>query len=240
MPIDDSAQSHRLQLWFSRVSEETLAAEDEVRAWLSASERERLQRIRHEGKSREYLLSRALMRHALSQQFQRSEASWQISGNSGEAPVIEDLPTGTHLSLSHSHGYQCFALASCRLGIDIEVINPDRDFLASAEMFMNTAERECLQGNAVAPADFFYRAWCAKEACYKSLTPEEQIATTMQAISYTALRDGAARRRLIEGESAGFRFAAAMAYSPETIEQHCYKIPVAVRLESPNREQDPG
>ena len=231
MPIDDSAQSHRLQLWFSRVSEETLAAEDEVRLWLSASERERLQQISHKRKRREYLLSRALMRHALSQQFQRSESGWQFTEKSGMPPVIEDLPAGTHLSLSHSHGHLCFALASCRLGIDIEIVKPDRDFVATAEMFMDTAERECLQDNAVARADFFYRAWCAKEACYKSLTPEEQIATTLQAISYTALREGRARQRLIEGESADFRFAAAMAHSPETIEQHCFQVPVAVTLE---------
>jgi 4'-phosphopantetheinyl transferase len=235
MPIDESAQSHRLQLWFSRVSEETLSAEDEVLPWLSASERERLQRIRHTRKQREYLLSRALMRHALSQRFQRSEAGWQFTESSGMPPVIEDLPAGTHLSLSHSHGFLCFALASCRLGIDIEVTKTDRDFVATAEMFMDTEERERLQGNAGASADYFYRAWCAKEACYKALAPEQQIATTLQAISYTALREGRARQRLIEGEAADFRFAAAMAHSPATIEQHWFQVPVAVTLELATR-----
>ena len=64
---------HILQLWFARVSDSTMDIEKTVQALLSVSELKRLDLIKGHNKRREYLLSRALMRHVLSRYFHPQE-----------------------------------------------------------------------------------------------------------------------------------------------------------------------
>ena len=226
MPDDKNSPAAWLKLWFSRVGESTLAAERSVLGWLSPSERARLARIRHDNKRREYLLSRFLMRHALSECFPRAAVEWQFDEQIGAIPVIEALPHGVQISLSHSGGYVCFGLANCALGIDIEIVRPRRDLLASAKMFMHRDELDNLGKNAAKAMDYFYRCWCAKEACYKSLAPDRQASTAFSTIRYVDLRAGDANRYLIEGGSEDFHFAASMAQRPTEIRRHSYLSPI--------------
>jgi 4'-phosphopantetheinyl transferase len=232
MPDDHNLPTPWLRLWFSRIGESTRQAEQSLLEWLSTSERARLVRIRHADKRREYLLSRALMRHALSESFHRAATEWQFNEQSGATPAIEDLPAGVQVSLSHSGGYICFGLANCALGIDIEVDRPRRDLLASAEMFMNQEELVTFDKDDAMRLDFFYRCWCAKEACYKSLSSEQQTATTFNAIRYLDLHRGDANRYLIEGRSDDFHFAAVMAQCPGEIQQQSYLAAVAVSIQA--------
>ncbi|MCP4331961.1 MAG: 4'-phosphopantetheinyl transferase superfamily protein [Gammaproteobacteria bacterium] len=230
MSIDHEPVSHWLRLWFSRVGEASLSVENGALEWLSPTEFERLQRIRHDGKRREYLLSRVLMRHALSQNFARTADEWQFTEQPDAAPRIDDLPEETYVSLSHSGGYICFGLASCALGIDIEINNPGRDFSTNAEVFMNNGEREYLLRGATADQDYFYRNWCAKEACYKSLEPSRQARTSLTAINYADLQTNRYDRLLIEGDGGDFRFASVLCAVPLRIEQNSFLEPVTVVL----------
>jgi len=230
MSTDHRPRSHWLQLWFSRVGKASLSVEDCVLEWLSATELERLQRIRHDGKRREYLLSRMLMRHVLSQNFARAADEWQFTEQPDAAPRIDDLPEETYVSLSHSGGYICFGLATCALGIDIEINNPGRDFSTSAEIFMDSGEREYLLRGAAADQSFFYRNWCAKEACYKSLEPSRQARTSLTAINYADLQANRHGRLLIEGDGGDFRFASVLCAVPLRIEQNSFLEPVTVVL----------
>ena len=144
MPGKVSTAPVFLQLWFARVSEQTLAAEKSVLALLSRSENARLRRIKSESRRREYLLSRALMRHALSRCFPQAEHEWEIIDRAQAKPDITNLAEDRFISLSHSRGVICFAIANCPLGIDIEFIGKTRKFIALAKMFMNAAERSRL------------------------------------------------------------------------------------------------
>jgi len=232
MSIHPEKAPYWLQLWFSQVGEATLQAEREVLEYLSKTERGRLARIRHEGKRREYLLSRMLMRHALGETFRRAASQWRFVEQNGATPRIEELPAGIGVSLSHSGGHVCFGMADCALGIDIEVDRPRGDLLASAEMFMADSERACLRGDEAAQLDYFYRCWCAKEACYKSLDASLQATTTFNSIVYAELQSGDANRALIEGRGDGFHFAAALARRPANIERHHYRAEVTVELDA--------
>jgi phosphopantetheine--protein transferase-like protein len=229
MPIDDPSNSPWLQLWFSRISDATADAEQNVCAQLSQSEHGRLLRIKHDGKRREYLLSRALMRHALGEQFHRAESDWHFTERSGAPPAIAELPSGIYLSLSHSGGYLCFAISNSVIGIDIEVVRQRHNLLAMAKMFMDDTELDQLVRKGASQEDYFYRAWCAKEACYKSLAPAQQAKTSLPAISYRSLLDGH-DQRLIEGGSTAFRFAAAMTRLPGQTTQTAYLANVQIPL----------
>jgi 4'-phosphopantetheinyl transferase len=230
MHNDHNLSTPWLKLWFSQIGESTVDAEQSLLDWLSTSERARLARIRHDDKRREYLLSRLLMRHALTECFQPATAEWQFNEQIGAMPAIEELPTGVHSSLSHSGGYVCFGLANCALGVDIEIVRPRRDLLAGAKIFMAQDELSTLGNNAATAMDYFYRCWCAKEACYKSLAPRTQETTAFNTIRYMDLRSGSANRHLIEGGSDEFHFAAAMAQRPTEIRQWAYLATVAVSI----------
>ena len=225
MPQKISAPSVFLQLWFSRVAEATREAEAAVESILSASEKERLRSLKSAARRREYLLSRALMRHALSLRYQREPGGWDFLDQQRAKPVVNNLPEGIYLGLSHSKGLICFALANCRLGIDIELIGKQRRFTAMAKMFMNDEERSRLVAGDVDQANYFYRSWCAKEACYKLLCADEQKRTLMTAIDYARLRDGSSGWCLREGRIGQFAFAAVTASPPDSIDCEYFQQP---------------
>ena len=222
-----SAPAIFLQLWFSRVGETTRAAETAVEALLSASEKQRPASLKSPSRRREYLLSRALMRHALSRQYRREPRDWDFSDCLRAKPVVENLPAGNHLALSHSKGLICFALANCPLGVDIEFAARARDFAAMSRMFMNDEERIRLTASEAGQADFFYRSWCAKEASYKSLAADEQEKTLFTAIDYARLRRGDSGWQLREGRIGQFAFAAVTASPVDNISCNYFKEPDA-------------
>lgn len=176
-----SVQSHTLQLWFARVGEASKAVELSIRKQLTTSELTRLNSIKNEYKQREYLLSRALMRHALFSHFPNTSDHWDFVENSNAFPTILNLPANTFLSLSHSNGLISFAIANSPLGVDLEMIK-DRRFQETASVFMNDEELKLLIVKKEQP-EYFYRLWCAKEAYYKSLSSHIQSSTSLKHIS---------------------------------------------------------
>ena len=208
-----------LQLWLTRVSDSTMNAERSIRNLFSDSEKNRLESIKNNNRRREYLLSRSLMRHALSQHFQLQEKEWQFMEQSESAPVVCNLPENIYHSLSHSGGLICFALSDCPIGIDIEATNKQRNYLALAEVFMNDEELKHLAQNESTQADLFYRSWCAKEAYFKALPVTEQATTLLNQLSYSALIKNRTEWRLIEGKTDTCRFAAVMNNKPLVINQ---------------------
>lgn len=209
-------------------------AEQTIQCLFSDSEIRRLNNIKTKNKHREYLLSRALMRHALSQHFQLPESEWRFVEQSGSPPIISNLPEYIYLSLSHSGGFICFAIYDTPIGIDIEVVNKQRNFLALAETFMNDKELECLAQNESTQAYHFYRIWCAKEAYYKFLPPTKQATTSLRKIFFSALTESSDKWQLIEGQTKEYVFAAVMKTKPEKI-NHYYYLPSDKGLDSSNR-----
>jgi 4'-phosphopantetheinyl transferase len=208
---------HILQLWFARVSDSTMDIEQTVQALFSVSELKRLDLIKGNNKRREYLLSRALMRHALSRYFHLEENEWLFIERPDSAPGITNLPENIHISLSHSSGFICFAISTSPMGIDLEAADKRRDFSALAEVFMNDRELDCLVQSESEQADYFYRIWCAKEAYYKTLSSTEQSATTLEKICISSLIEGDDNWHLIEGKIDQYRFAAMIKNKPYKI-----------------------
>ena len=157
-----------LQLWISKIGD-TIEIERSTENLLSDTEIKRLSSTRSHNKRREFLLSRALMRHALSQHFLCPLDEWSFTERINLPPKISNLPSNTYFSLSHSKGLICFAISNSPVGIDIELAETDRDFLELAKIFMNDEELKYLEQNMEIQTDIFYRTWCAKEAYYKAI-----------------------------------------------------------------------
>jgi phosphopantetheinyl transferase len=178
------------QVWFAEVAGEPTFFENQVLDLLSSSERSRLDTIKSNRKRHEYILSRALMRHALSERFGLEKQTWDFIEKENSAPIIQNLPQGQWLSLTHSHGTICFCLHNQPIGIDIEQGNVRTNFSTLARSFMNDDELERLNSNEALTADNFYKVWCAKEAFYKMLPPNDQINLFLKKINYFDLVEG--------------------------------------------------
>lgn len=173
--------------------------EHRVLEQLSVSERSRLEIIKSSPKRQEYLLSRALMRHGLSERFGLKPQTWKFIEKTNSAPVIQNLPEGHWLSLTHSHGAICFVTHNKPVGIDIEQTKARANFHALARAFMNEEELELLNSNPQLIADCFYKVWCAKEAFYKMLSPADQEGLFLKNINYLDLSNGY-QQHLIHGK----------------------------------------
>lgn len=178
------------QVWFAQVGDEPALVEHQILEQLSISERSRLELIKSHHKRQEYLLSRALMRHALSERFGLKTQAWEFIEKRDSAPIIQNLPQGYWLSLTHSHGVICFCLHNQPIGIDIEQGKVRTNFLALAKAFMNNDELDRLNSNDALMADTFYKTWCAKEAFYKMLSPTDQANLFLKKINYFDLFGG--------------------------------------------------
>ena len=196
---DQSSQSSgQLHLFFRHVETMPNDVERSLLENFSESERTRLDAIKSPGRRLEYLVSRDLMRDALSGLFDRDPASWIFEERRGESPLVTNLPPGHNINLSHSKGLICFAVADSPMGIDIEARQHQRDYSRLAKMFMTEDERRALVDIAD-PGAFFYRCWCIKEAFYKAHPKTQQEHLHFTGISVTELEQDSVWH-LLEGQ----------------------------------------
>jgi len=180
---NDVLSSSSLQLWFAQVGEITAPIEYATLQHLTSSEQHRLQATSNDNKRREFLLSRALMRHALDEHIKPQQQKWQFVEKANAPPLITNLPDGLHISLTHSKGTICFALASCSVGVDLEKMRGNRDFMGLAKTVMNAQEIEFFKRQPKKLIENFYRIWCTKEARYKALPIEKQVNLSLKNIA---------------------------------------------------------
>jgi 4'-phosphopantetheinyl transferase len=215
LPGNFAHSSHSLQLWFSRVG--ATATELSIESLLSPTEKKRLSLTRSSYKRREFLFSRALMRHALSQYFPCPINEWIFIERPNLPPEICNLPDNIYISLSHSKSFICFAISNSPVGIDIELANRNRDFLALAKTFMSDEEVQYLAQNTEIQADTFYRIWCAKEAYYKAMPLINQAELSFKDISAHALINNETNWSLIEGKIEQFFVSVIVKNKPQRV-----------------------
>jgi len=172
-----------VQLWFSNVGQASYDCEQATIKELSESESKRFKTLRSKKKQQEYLLSRGLMRHALTEYFDDNEQHWQFTEQENDKPKISSLPPNTYYSLSHSHGLICFAIASSPIGIDVESHTKKRNIPELAKMIMTKEELATFQQNKDHQNQNFYQIWTAKEAYYKALSSQQQQTNTLFSLS---------------------------------------------------------
>ncbi|PSL16631.1 phosphopantetheine--protein transferase-like protein [Marinobacterium halophilum] len=154
--------------------------------------------LRSDKRRQEYLYSRLLICTALSRHYQRPSTSWKIEEPENSPPIIHNLPTPGHISLSHSHELMCFTLNPLRIGVDIEKTRPRKNVKLMAELFMNNRELQQLPETDIEQHQYFYRLWCAKEALYKALPLVKQSTTALTSLSYLQLKNGQFKWQLSE------------------------------------------
>ena len=137
--------------------------------WLGPSEIQRYQRFLRPQRQRQFLLGRILLRSLLEQALNLPPSAISLLERSEQAPALLGMETTPYFSLSHSGDWIACALTiQTPVGLDIEMLNPQRDFLALSEQALDdddTALIAKLQGDA--RVKMFYECWSRKEALYK-------------------------------------------------------------------------
>lgn len=137
---------------------------------LHVSERYRYDAFLRPERRRQFLLGRVLLRHALSEMFSGSPASWQIRERPGQAPrLASDTPSPVTFSLAHSRDrVACMLASGAMVGVDIEYTGRQRDFLRMAARSFHPEDVRQLQAlQAEEQVAGFYRLWTLHEAALK-------------------------------------------------------------------------
>jgi 4'-phosphopantetheinyl transferase len=213
-----------IEVWFCHLNNASKDHESTTENLLSGSEKTRLNSTNNNNKKREFLISRALMRHALTQQFGTPENEWEFIDKPNCPPIVNNLPKNTYLSLSHSNGLICFAISSSPVGIDLENVLTERDYEALAEIFMSDEELRIISHNKNEQANNFYRLWCAKEAYYKTLSRKKQLETSLKKISVPSLIRSKEQWFLYEANNQQFQLSLVVKNKPEIINYNHFPV----------------
>ena len=182
------SQTTTLTVWLAELSTYSESLKATLLPMLSTSELKRVGKTTHHLKYREYIVSRALIRHALSEYVNYVDIPWQLTESDNSPPIVTNTPDNISIGLSHSHNLIALTLTHEPIGIDIEYKKPRSNMQAMAASFMTTAEQEhFLAIPSKNQAAFFYHSWCIKEALYKlrsvlnqNTIPIERICTLEQ------------------------------------------------------------
>lgn len=161
----------RATVWL--VDSRTVTDDDLTRhfEWLNADEVTRYQRFIRPERQRQFLIGRILLRLALAKLLQISAEKIDLSERVGHAPVlISPAPVlAPGFSLSHSGAWiACAVSPDVILGLDIEVLDTSRDFLALSVHAFDVSEQKSLAALPdIELASAFYALWSGKEASYK-------------------------------------------------------------------------
>lgn len=160
-------------LWFTfleDIQDEKLLAE--YRCLLPEKEQQKLERYRFDNHKKRYLVGRALIRSILSRCtgvppdliiFAREAHGRPYLKHCGQKPPLQ-------FNLSYTEGLVAFALVSeKRVGIDVEYISAEFDFLEIADKHFSASEiKELTQLPLPLLKDRFYQYWTLKEAYLKA------------------------------------------------------------------------
>ncbi len=168
-PPSLSVSSGELDVWYTRISE----IEKELVRCLSKDERQRGRRFMHPLVRREFVRTRAWLRHILARYLQEPPERLRFAYGSEGKPRLADAEEGRGIcfNVAHSHGVALAAVTLERpVGVDVEKVHDARDLEGLAERYFSPNEIVALQGlDRARRSRGFYLAWTRKEAFIKAL-----------------------------------------------------------------------
>jgi 4'-phosphopantetheinyl transferase len=137
---------------------------------LPAAERERAEAFLRPRPARRWVAARWALRMVLGRYLGVDPAQIELALSAGGKPRLAGAaPLG--FSLSHSEALALIAVGEEReLGVDVERVEPDRDFAALARRGLDPVDADAVSAApAERRAEVFYAAWTRREAVAKCL-----------------------------------------------------------------------
>ena len=148
-------------------------------ARLSESEVTRFHQFRLPLRQRQFLTGRIVLRCALSRMLRLPVAQIELAEQAQRAPQLiqPDHARASGFSISHSGNWVAVACSQqVQLGLDIELLNPDRNLAGIAEHSFSKKDVLWFQSQPD-PVVAFYQLWSSKEARYKLTQGDAQHST---------------------------------------------------------------
>ena len=138
---------------------------------LSKHERERADAYAHRSDRQRFVLGRAVLRWALSEQLgSYRPADWSIGETRGGKPTLELCSEAIGFSISHTEGLVAVLLSSNRsCGVDVELLSRQIDVQKLAQRSCSLVERKWLNRHDLNDQSVaFLKLWTLKEAYLKA------------------------------------------------------------------------
>ena len=138
---------------------------------LSLEERVRAGQFHGERDRRSFIACRAALRRLIASYVGEDAGSIRFCyGLQGKPSLLDSRIADLRFNVSHSRDIALLAFAlGHEVGVDVEFMRADIDFLALAETCFSEPERAALLAcPPAARADLFYEYWTSKEACIKA------------------------------------------------------------------------
>ena len=124
-------------------------------------------RFRSESDRNRFAVARQALRVLLSKYLSVSQMDIHIHSEKGMKPYITSPPSDIQFNISHSGDCVLIAFALDELGIDVEKINPQFNFVHLLEDHFSAGEKSFIT-EAADPVSAFYYLWTRKEALIKA------------------------------------------------------------------------
>src|SRR5262245_157370 len=162
--------SDEVHCWCARldVPPETSAR---LYATLGADEHDRSARFRFQRDRQHFIVSHGVLRDLLGRYLQIQPHRIRYDyGVFGKPELCPTFGGGIQFSLSHADGLALIAIAAgSKVGVDLEGIQSQVDYMAIARQFFSTSETEELSAlPSRSYAEAFISCWTKKEACLKA------------------------------------------------------------------------
>jgi phosphopantetheinyl transferase len=140
--------------------------------WLGAQERQRLSGITSPRRREQFLAGRWLARHCLADMLGGDWRGYELSAPEEGRPEVVACKAGAapacFFSISHSADWLACAVATFRVGLDIEFTARERDVAALIELTCSEAEQRQMRGLSARDLKrAFHARWSLKEAWIK-------------------------------------------------------------------------
>lgn len=168
-PRQPTVEPHEVHIWRSELDwpASRLTASLPL---LSDDERARASRFRTASHQNRYVAARATLRRVLSRYLDVHPRTICFTYNRFGKPFLAEPPhSGLQFSVAHSGDRALYAVACCRVGVDIEQMRSDFDLAAIAAQQFSPLEQSTLRGlPAPLQTAAFYACWTRKEAYIKA------------------------------------------------------------------------
>jgi 4'-phosphopantetheinyl transferase len=158
-----------VSLWLGRVAAVAAQAAAAGQAWLSDTERARLDTLSAPQRRAQFLAGRWGARHLMAAVHGGDAlADWCLHAPPDAPPRLARGRQALHVAISHSGDHVACAISAEPVGLDLEVPRRPRNIAALCGGVCTAAEQARLHALPVTQhADHFYRMWTMKEAWLK-------------------------------------------------------------------------
>lgn len=160
-----------VDVWFQTVADPGSPQVEDDLEMLSAEERGLHAGLREESRS-EYRTAHALLRRVLSRYLPRGPKEWVFGSDDDGRPCLINPPDESivDFNLSHTEGLvACAVTRSGRVGVDVEILEPERSLDRVVERVLGERERSWWMGlDSARQPSAFLELWTLKEARFKA------------------------------------------------------------------------